>query len=651
VIGRPLTINGTGFTIVGVGPRDFAGVWLELPVDIWAPLGMQQAVKYSQQYSADGVEPRRPWMQQPKIWWLYVAVRVPTAQAAAIGGLFAAALTDLPRAGNKSVALAPLANGFSQFRQQFSRPLLALTVMAALVLLIACANVANLLLAHGIARQREIAVRMALGAGRLRLFHQLLTECVLLVLLAGIAAVFVAGWAGNLLVRTATATKEGLPPFTAPVDGHVLAFIAGVAFVAVLLFGVMPAWRATRLDVSGALKTGPRGAIGGRVNPARMLVVAQVALSFVMVVGTGLFVQSFRNLLAIDLGFDREGLVSIAIDPRLAATAPQGLEALHQRVLDGVRVVPGVHSASLAACGIQAGCRAIEDGFEIEGYQARPGEEVAFLVNAVSPSYFSTVGMRVLAGRAFTDRDSSTSTQVAVVNKTLAHTYFPDGQAIGKRFGQDQPDVEIVGIVDDARVLSVKDAAVPAAYYPLSQRRGAARTLDVRTSVDPRQAIPALRRAVVAAAPDLPIEGAVTMEERVRRNLSQERLLMQLTSGFGALALGLAGFGLFGLLSYTVARRTPELGLRMALGAAQSRVLTDVVRDALWLVLCGVLLGVPFAIVAGRLAATLMFGVSPYDSLSLMAAVLVLISVGVGSSLLPALRASRVDPMVVLRRE
>jgi predicted permease len=451
-------------------------------------------------------------------------------------------------------------------------------------------------------------------------------------------------------IATAAASNDGRPAFAAPIDVHVLAFTAGVAFVAVLLFGVMPAWRATRLDVNGALKASPRGAVGGRVNPARMLVVAQVALSFVLVVGTGLFVQSFRNLLAMDLGFDREGLVSIAIDTRAAATTPQRLAELHQRVLDGVSAAPGVHSASLAMCGIQAGCRARED-VRIEGYQARPGEEVAFLINAVTPSYFSTVGMRMVAGRAFTDRDSPESTAVAVVNKTLANTYFPDGQAIGKRFGNDQPSVEIVGVVDDARVASVKEAAAPTVYYPLSQRGVFARSIDVRTAGDPRQAIAALRRAVAAAAPALPIEGVVTMEDRVRRNLSQERLVMLLTSAFGALALGLAGFGLFGLLSYAVVRRTPEFGLRMALGAPRSGVLRAVVRDALWLVLCGVLLGVPFAMVAGRLASTLVFGVSPNDSVSLIAAVIVLIFVGIGSSLLPALRASRVDPMVALRQE
>jgi putative ABC transport system permease protein len=650
VIGKPLTINGTAFTIIGVGPRDFAGVWLELPVDIWTPLTTQQAVKYSQDFSADGVDPKRPWMQQPNIWWLYVVARAPVAQVAAVTGAFESALADLPGGGDNAVALAPFASGFSKFRQQFSRPLLALTVLAALVLLIACANVANLLLAHALARQREIAVRMALGAGRLRLFHQLLTESVLLVLMAGIAAIFVAGWAGNLLVRMATASTDGLMPFTAPIDGRVLAFTAGVAFVTVLLFGVMPAWRATRLDVNGALKASPRGAIGGRVNPARVLVVAQVALSFVLVVAAGLFVQSFRNLLSIDLGFDREGLVSIAIDTRLSATPPQHMAALQQRVLDEVRAVPGVRSASLAMCGIQSNCRARED-YRVEGYQPRPGERVQFVVNAVSPSYFSTVGMRMLAGRVFTDRDSSPSTTVALVNKTLASTYFQDGQAIGKRFGYNQPNIEIVGIVEDARVLNVKDAAMPTVYFLLTPPRVLARSLDVRTSGDPRLAIAAIRRAVVAAAPDLPIEGAVTMEERVRRNLSQDRLVMLLTSAFGALALGLAGFGLFGLLSYAVVRRTPEFGLRMALGAPRSRVLRGVVREALWLVLCGVLLGVPVAILAGVLASTLVFGVSPHDGLSLMAAVLVLVTVGFASSLLPALRASRVDPMVALRQE
>jgi predicted permease len=651
IVGRTLTINGTAFTVIGVGPRDFVGVWLELPVDIWVPLTMQSAVKYSQNFSADGADFTRPWLPQGQISWLYVVVRVPPGQQAAVIGAFNASLPGLT-ARDTRIVLEPFAHGLSQFRRQFSAPLVALMVMATLVLLITCANVANLLLARAVARQREIAVRMALGAGRARLLHQLLTESALLVVMAGAAAVLFARWAGDLLVRAATATTDGMPPFAAPVDLRVLVFTASLAFMSVLIFGLMPAWRATRLDAIGALRVGARGAIGGALNPAQLLVILQVALSLVLVTGTGLFVRSFLNLLNVDIGVERERLLTVGVDPRLSGRPPHELPEMYRRVLDAVVAVPGVHSASLAMCGVQSSC-AREDEFIVEGYQARAGEPIAFRVNAVTADYFSTVGMPLLAGRVLSERDVAKTPKVAVVNRTLATRYFSRWQqAIGRRFGLGTPDIQIVGVVEDARVLSnVKEAAVPSVFVPLSQRPVAPRALEVRTLADPTLASAAVRLAVLSVAPDLPIESIVTMEEHVRRRFSQERLVMLLTCGFGVLALGLAGLGLFGVLAYAVARRTPEIGLRIALGASQSRVLWSVVRDALWLVLFGVCLGLPLVFLGGNLVSTLVFGVSPHDAASLVAASVVLVGVGVACSIIPARRAARVDPVVALSQE
>ena len=651
VVGHRLSINGTAFTVIGVGPRDFAGVWLESPVDIWVPLTMQSGVQYAQSFSADGADFTRPWLPQPQIWWLHAVVRVPREQAAMAVGRFNASLSAL-HGRDFGIVLEPFTRAFSKFRQQFSTPLLALVVMAALVLLIACANVANVLLARAVGRRREIAVRMAVGASRVRLLHQLLIESALLVVMAGVVALLFAGWAGDLLVRVATATTEGAPPFPAPIDLRVLAFAAGAAFLSVLTFGVWPAWHATRLDVVGALKSGARGAIGGAIRPARVLVMVQVALSLVLVTATGLFVRSFQNLLAVDLGVERERLLTVGIDPRLSGVPPQERPEMYRRVLDTVASVPGVHSASLAMCGLQGRC-AIEDGFTVDGYQPRADERVAFNVNAVTPGYFATVGMTLLAGRALTERDIENAPTVAVVNKTLAASYFGEWRgAIGRRFGLATRDIEIVGIVEDARALNdVKEAVLPSVFVPLSQRPVIPRALEVRTLVDPAPAIAAVRRAVISAAPDLPIETVVTMEERVRRGLSRERLVMLLTSGFGALAIALAGLGLFGVLSYAVARRTPEFALRMALGASQSRVLWSVVRDALWLVLCGVAVGLPFALLGSNLVSKLVFGVSPHDVVSLVGATALLVGVGTACSLLPARRASRVDPIVALSQD
>jgi predicted permease len=650
VLGRTLTINGSTFAITGVGPRSFTGVWLESPVDVWVPLAMQGAVKYSQNYSADGVDGKRPWVFQERVWWLDVVIRTAPESTTAVAGALNAAVQEI--AGNARITLEQFAHGSSGLRQRFSTPLFALIAMAALVMLIACANVANLLLARAAGRQREMALRMSLGAGRARLLHQLLTEGVLLVAIAGVAALLFARWAGDLIVRTATATADGPTPFTAQVDLRVLAFTAAVAFASVLLFGLVPAWRATRLDLVAALNAGGRAAAGSTATkPARVLVVLQVALSLVLVTGTGLLVRGFQTLLDLDLGFERHHLLSVSIDPRLSQSPSQNRPELYRRLVERVSAIPGVQSASLAMCGIQSGCRSREDGIVVEGYRARADEQVVFTVNIVSPEYFSTTGMRIIAGRPLSDRDVPTGPKVAVVNRTLAMKYFTDGQAVGRHFGDPSPDIEIVGIVDDGRLLSVQDPPVPSVFFPLTQRPVAARDLEVRTTGDPRTVAARVRRAIGEAAPDLPVESVVTMEERIRLGLSQERLIVSLTSGFGTLALGLAGFGLFGLLSYTVARRTSEFGLRMALGASRRSVLWSVVREALWLVLFGCLLGLPAVLASGDLVSKLFVGVSARDWPIMLTVTTILIAGGCVCSAVPALRASRVDPMVALREE
>jgi putative ABC transport system permease protein len=656
VVGRTLTINGANFTIVGVGPQGFSGVWLESPVDVWVPLTMDRAVKYSQSFSADHANGNVQWLSQERIWWLDVIVRISPDQRAAVASAFNGGVPDFAKKDARLV-LEPFAKGFSAFRHDVTTPLLALIGMAALVLLIACANVANLLLARAAGRQREIAVRMSLGAGRARLVHQLLTESILLVMMAGAAALFFARWAGDLLVRTATASTSGAAPFAAAIDLRVWGFTGAVALTSVVLFGLLPAWRTTRVDLAAALKAGARGTAGGSATrPARLLVVMQVALSLVLVTATGLLVRSFHNLLNVDIGLDRGHLLSVALEPRLAGGRSHELTAdeladLQQRVLDSVASVPGVSSASLAMCGLHSTCGAREDGLQIEGYEARPDEQVVFLVNSVSPTYFTTIGTRLVAGRTFSDHDVEKAPKVAVVNRTLAAKYFENGQALGRRFGSTTKDVEIVGIVDDARLLSVSEAAVPTAYFPILQRPVPARSLEVRATGDPRQMIGSVRSAITRAAPDMPVESVAPIEERISVTLSQVRFVVFLASGFGALALGLAGFGLFGLLSYAVARRSSEFGIRIALGASRAQVQLSVIREALWLMLCGFLLGAPFVMLGGRLVSALVFGISPHDWTTFFGATIVLAAVGSACSVLPAWRASRVDPIVALRQE
>jgi putative ABC transport system permease protein len=648
VVGSQLTINGASFTIAGIGPRDFAGIWLETPVDIWAPLTAQPIVKYTQSFSADGANLNRPWLPQSQIWWLHVVARVAPGQVPTVTSLFNASLSGLIGT-DAGVALQPLARGFSRFRQQFSTPLIVLMVMAALVLLTACANVANLLLARAVGRQHEMAVRRALGAGRARLFHQLLIESALIVVMAGAAAVVFARWAGDALLRVAT---DGAPSLTAPIDLRVLVFAASVALVSVVVFGVWPAWRATRVDPVNAFRGNARTMTGHSSRPARALVVLQVALSLILVAGTGLFARSFQELQHVDLGFEPSHVLLVGIEPKLAGVPAQDLPETYRRVLDEVARVPGVESAALAMCGLQGTC-AIEDGYHVEGYQPRPDEVVAFSVNAVNPSYFATMRMAVIGGRGLSETDRPQTSGVAVVNRTFAIRYFGDWrQAIGRRFGMTAPDIEIVGILEDSRPLAnLKAPVMPAVFVPLAQRPVFPREIEVRTSGEPATPMAAVRRAISTAAPGLPIESMEPAAVRVQRSLSQDRLMVLLTSAFSALALGLAAFGLFGIQSYAIARRTPEIGLRIALGASQSGVVSSVVQDTLRLVCYGALIGLPLVAIGGRLASGLVFGVSPYDPVTLIAALLVLVIVGVAASAGPARRASRVDPMVALRAE
>lgn len=666
VIGQELTLNGTRFTVIGVTPEEFSGVWLEKPTEVWLPLAMQRDVQYSQNYSADGFEPDKPWMFQERVWWLTLIVRAPSGTEAsastAINTTFHQLLAQRAESiGNpeerrlflqQRLVLDSFGNGVSVLRQRFMGALYALLAMAALVLLIACANVANLLLARAAGRRREIAVRLSLGAGRVRLLRQLFTESLLLVTMAAAIALLIARWTADFLVRMATATTNGPIPFSAEVDGRVVAFTAAVALTTALLFGLAPALRATRVDLTEALKAGARSISGGSgTRMPRLLVILQVALSLVLVTGTGLLVRSLQNALRIHLGFQQQHVISVAIDPRLAGYQQEQLPALYDRLLQRIDAAPGVQAKAFAMCGILASCRSAETGFDIESYQSRPGEQTLAVTNIVSPGYFATVGMRLKAGRLLDERDRKGTALATVVNEAFARRYFGNQSPLGKKFGYGVMNQEIVGVVEDARVMNVKNAPEPMAFFPLEQRPVVPRSIEVRTMGDPRQLTAAVRRAVVEVEPNLPIEGVATLSERVSNSLSQERLLLSLTSAFGILALGLAGLGLFGLLSYAVARRTVDFGIRLALGAPRKSVLWAVLRESLLLGVGGIIIGLPLVAAASSVAGSILFGVSAHDVTTIAIAATVLVAVAALAGLLPAWRASRVDPLVALRFE
>jgi predicted permease len=665
VIGRQIELNRHSFTIVGVGPRSFAGVWVDAPVDVWMPLMMQHAMAYSQNYSAMRSDASQPWVGQPGIVWLDVVARataderdnVRTALDAVFGQRLAEVAqqltdaTERQRVLGQHLVLRPFGNGFSALRRQFETPLLLLMGMVACVLLVACANVANLLLARSAARNREIAVRLSLGASRIRVIRHLLTESIILAVLGGLAGVIVAQWTRAFLIRMALGLESAAIPPGFELDARVFAFASALSLVTGMLFGFAPAVRATSLELGSALKIGSQRVLGRRLgNGMRPLVVLQVAIALVLVVGASLFTRSFKNLVALDPGFERDHVVNVWISPRIGGYSSDQLPALYRRLVERVERIPGVQSASVAMCGIAANCRARDDGIEIAGYHRSPGERIMFQQNRVGLKYFATVGMRVVRGRDFEPRDNAGAPRVAIINETAARRYFPEGDAVGRRFGSPQPDTEIVGIVQDARVNNLHDPAEPMAFYPMSQTvvYGG---LDVRTASNPHFLIAEIRQAVGEVDPNLPITRITTLAEQTADSLTRDQLVAYLASGFGMVALGLSCIGLYGVMSYVVTRRTSELGIRMALGASQGRVRWMVFQETLVLIGCGLAIGLPVVFALLRVIEGLLFGLTPHDPATIVPSVMLVIAVAMVAVYLPARRASRIEPLTALRHE
>jgi predicted permease len=674
VLGRQIQLNGTSFTIVGVVARSFSGVWVDSPVDVWLPLVMQHTVRYAQHYSANNAQADRPWTPQDGVDWLDVIFRANSEQSSRLRAVLNATFQQNVAERAQRIAGAeerrlfldqhltfrPFGHGFSNLRREFAAPLWALMAMVAVVLLIACANIANLLLARSAARQREIAVRLSIGASRTRLIRQLLTESTLVAVLGGVAGIATAHWASAFLVRMALGGRAGAVPPAFALDLRVLGFAAALSIATGILFGLAPAFRTTKVQLSDALKAGSRSIFGGSsVGGMRPLVALQVALSLAMLVGAGLFGRSLRNLIQLDPGFDREHLVSVWIDPQIAGYPRDRLPGLYQRLIERIEAVAGVRSASISSCGLVSGCRSFMDGIEISGYQRRPGEQVLLQSNWVGPKYFSTVGMPLLAGRELDVRDSEKAPKVAVINEAMARRYFANRNPLGERFGYpkewaaivDDAKTEIVGVVRDARVTSVRDAAVPMAYYARQQSMDYSNNIDVRAVGDPRWIVGEVRKAVHEVDPSLPVNRVSTMTEQISDSVNMERLVAYLTSAFGILSLVLASVGLYGVMSYAVSRRTSELGIRMALGAYPSQVLWMVLRESLVLVALGVACGLPLVFAASRFLKGMLFGLAPGDSTTVLSAILILVAVAAIASYLPALRASRIEPTVALRYE
>ncbi|HTP89962.1 MAG TPA: ABC transporter permease [Bryobacteraceae bacterium] len=665
VLGRGLTLNGAHFTIIGVGPRAFSGVWADAPTDVWLPVMMQSAVQYAGNRSSHNGDDDKPWPPQEQILWLDIIARIPADHAAAtrahlnvafaqelqhIGALYGDDTDRRQAVLAQHLVLEPAGRGFSYLRTRYSKPLVVLMGLVGLVLLIACANVANLLLARASSRQREIAVRLSIGAGRGRLIRQFLTESLVLAVLGALFGLLLARGATAFLVHQVLGSSTAASA-AATMDLRVAVFTLTITLLTGVLFGLLPALRGTRVDLSNAMKAGGRATQGGaRSGGMKLLVASQVALSLVLLVTSGLFARSFRHLLDLDPGFDRASVLNIQVRPRSDGFTEQQLPDLYRRIVERVEAVPGVRSAAVASDGVVSGSIGTS-AVEIAGYQKRPGETIAFQTDKVGLGYFHTIGMRLVEGRDFTWRDDAHAPKVAIVNQTLARRYFPGRSAIGQRFGDDKPDVEIVGVVADARVNDVREAAPVMCWYPIAQNMDYIDGIYVHVSGNPDAIAPALRKAVASAAPTLTVGGIATLDRLIRDDLSRERLIVQLSTAFGALALLLAAVGLYGVMSYAVARRTSEFGVRVALGAARRQVQWMMIRESARVIALGLACGIPLLMAASTIVNSMLFGVTAADPLAIAVATALLIVVALLAALIPATRASHVDPVVALRYE
>ena len=661
VLGKTLAIGPTVFKIIGVAAPEFFGTTVGESPDLWIPLAMNAQLPPG--WGGD------PAMKEPLFQCLYILARLKPGVTAGQAGaqvnlLFRQNLRAIAGSNpsektlgairRASIELTPGGRGLSQIRSQFSMPLRLLMTAVGLVLLIACANIANLLLARAASRQREIAVRMSLGAGRVRLIRQMLTESVLLAVLGGAVGLAFAAWGGRLLLTMVSGGGESIPLRVAP-DAMVLLFTTLLSLVTGILFGLAPALRATRIDLSTPLKESRSSGLSrSRNRLAKALIVSQVALSAVLLIGAGLFVRSLVNLRKVDTGFDKENVLLVETDkPSLGYKDDDPrLAAVYRQVEQSVSDTPGIRAASFSMFTFQEGAwttnaypngrpSPVESRREIHG-------------NVVGPAFFAAMGLPITSGRPFSLADDAQSPKVAIVNETMARIYFPGESPIGQRFGF-SPNASgtflIVGMVKDAKYENLRERATPMAFYPEAQDIRFQGSLVVRYAGDPRSIVPAVRRAIAAANRNLPITAVHTLADQVEDTLTSDKLVARLSSFFGLLALVLASIGIYGVLSYAVARRTNEVGLRMALGAHRAAVLWLVMRDVLAPVIAGLAVGVPAAVAGERLIAAMLYGVPSVDAAAVSLAAAVLVAVAALAAYLPARRASRVDPAIALRYE
>ena len=657
ILGRKLKLGDTTFDIVGVAPQEFFGTTVGQSPDIWVPMSMIASVP-----------PKWGSYSDKRSESLYILGRLKpgVSLAAAISNINLLFQQMWPSYGNgfttqqdladlqkTHVPLTPIATGLSDLRGQYSQPLKMLMALTGIVLLIACANIANLLLARSTARVREFAVRQALGARRSRLIRQLLTESLLLATIGGALGIALAALADRFLLHMISCGPDTIP-VDVSIHLRLLLFTLAVTIFSALLFGTIPAFRSAKLELTEALKDGRSANGGPSKSPlAKGLIITQVAFSLVLLVAAVLFVHSLINLDNVDTGFNRQSTLVLNLDPSSIGymdNEPR-LTALYQQIEQRVAAVHSVTSASFASFTFDQG--SWNGGVFIPGGDTTGSLDVKH--NVIGSDYFKAMDIPLIAGRNFGPQDTATSQLVAVVSERFAKTYFPNSNPIGRDYSIGDPNgpwkMQIIGIARDVKFQNLDEPAQTLDYVFYPQRHQYLGNLVVRYTGDSTAVSAAVQSTIHSIDPNLPITSVTTLDEQVSGSIARQRLVAQLSTFFGLLAVFLSCIGIYGLMSYMVSRRTNEIGIRMALGAERSNVRWLVMREILLLVAIGVAIGVPVTLAGSRLISNMLFGVPATDSMSLIASVAVLLAVGLLAGYLPARRASQVDPMLALRYE
>jgi predicted permease len=655
VIGKTMELNLVPITIVGVAPRSFTGAsHVEVSPDVFIPLSMQPIIAPKGKSSL---------LTDPDIWWVQVMGRLQSGMSEESARASLAVMLDqavratmtVPKNGClPPLSLLPGERGWLNYAdRQLEQPSSILLALTGLVLLMACANIANLLLARSASRQREMSVRLALGAGKTRILRQMLTESLMLSMLGGIAG-FVLGYLGRNVVPRLLSSSWGAVQFSGRFDWRVFAFTLIISVLSGLLFGMGPAWQATRTTVNAGLKdsaltnTHRRRGLAGKA-----LVVFQVSLCMILLVGAGLFLRTLVNLNAADTGFQQKGLLLFAIaPPSQRYPTSKSIEVLHQ-IEEKIAPLPGVGSVTLSAEPLLAQT-ASNDGFFPDGQPKKSDHKQSTMLNSVGQTFFSTMGIPLLNGRSFDFRDTPTAPKVAIINQALARKEFAGMDPVGKTFKTEEEDrYEIIGVSADAKYADLRGDPPPTFYVLYRQQKDAdhGMTFEVRTKSDPGSVVGEIRSAVQSVDKDLPLIDVRTQMQQIDATIGPERSFATVTTGFGILALILASIGVYGIMACTVSRRVNEIGIRMALGAPARQVLLMVLRETSWLAVIGIGAGLGAALLLTQFFRSMLYGLKPTDPSTLASATLLLFAIAMLAGWGPARRASLIQPMEALRHE